>query len=137
MKVRIQGKRRFAFRSRYIVWAAGINHLFGKLSDSFTAVPDMSPEAVAKREADFNAFWDDLVAKQSVRQLVEPADVEVETAKIEYVVAKVSTGEVVDTFDLREDALALIKKHVRQKKAKLTLVPMDGVEPFTEEELAA
>jgi len=47
---------------------------------------------------------------------------DVEAAKVEYVVAKVSTGEVVGTFDYKEDALALIDKHVRQKKAKLALV---------------
>jgi len=135
MKVRKQAKRRFAFRSRYLVWLHRMNQRCAAITEKLNAV-DMSPEAVAKRAADFNAFWDNLVAKQAQRQLVEP-DPEVEAAKIEYVVAKVSTGEVIGTFDLREDALALIKKHVRQKKAKLTLVPMDGVEPFTDEELAA
>lgn len=137
MKVRKQAKRRFAFRSRYLVWLHRMNQRCAAITEKLNAM-DMSPEAVAKRAADFNAFWDDLVAKQAQRQLVEPEpEPEVEAAKIEYVVAKVSTGEVVGTFDLREDALALIKKHVRQKKAKLTLVAMDGVEPFTEEELAA
>lgn len=135
MKVRKQAKRRFAFRLQYLVWLHRMNKRYQEIADKLNTM-DMSPEAVAKRAADFNAFWDDLVAKQAQRQLVEP-DPEVEAAKIEYVVAKVSTGEVIGTFDLREDALALIKKHARQKKAKLTLVPMDGVEPFTEEEMAA
>jgi len=78
-------------------------------------------------------IWAQLERNQAVRQLVEPDPVE--AAKIEYVVAKARTGEVVGTFDLREDALALVKKHDRQKKAKLTLVLTDGVEPFTEEEM--
>jgi len=79
------------------------------------------------------SYWVEVERKQAVRTLVEPDPVE--AAKIEYVVAKARTGEVVGTFDLREDALALVKKHDRQKKAKLTLVLTDGVEPFTEEEM--
>lgn len=67
---------------------------------------------------------------------VDIPEIEVESAKVEYVVARVSNGEVINTFDLREDALKLIKKHAAQKKAKLYLVPMPGIEPFTEEELA-
>jgi hypothetical protein len=135
MKVQVQAKNRFARRNAYLVWVSRFDRKIHKIADSFVQVPDMSPEAVAKRESDFNAFWDDLMSRQAQSQLVEP-DPEVEATKVEYVVAKVSTGEVVATFDLREDALALIKKHARQKKAKLTLVAMDGVEPFTAEELA-
>ncbi len=46
----------------------------------------------------------------------------VEVAKQEFVVLKKSTGEVVDTFDTRADAEALIEKHKKQKKAALVLL---------------
>ncbi len=62
---------------------------------------------------------------------------EVEAYKVEYAVAKVTTGEVIATFDHRDEALKLIVKHIRQKKAKLMLVDAEGVEPFTLEELQA
>ena len=47
---------------------------------------------------------------------------EVEAAKQEFVVVKKSTGEVVATFDLKEDAEAMIEKAKRQKKAALVLL---------------
>lgn len=87
------------------------------------------------------AEWQQRAAtRQSAEELIgtpvyEPA--EVEAAKVEYVVARFSNGEVVDTFDQRDDALKLIMKHVRQKKAKLMLVAGEGVEPFTLEEMQA
>lgn len=88
-------------------------------------------------EFGIDKIWQDLFDRQAVRQLVEP-DVTVvdsiaaiEEAAIEYVVAKVSTGEVVGTFDLKEDAIALIDKHHRNKKAKLCLV---GGEPMVSKE---
>lgn len=130
MKVRIQAKRRFSHRNRELVrlwvWQARFAVVRERiLSRSETA------EAAAKREADFNAFWDDLIQKQAVRQLVEPCGEEftvvdsveeVVKASIEYVVAKKSTGEVVGTFDLREDALEMIEKAKRNKKAALVLL---------------
>lgn len=64
-------------------------------------------------------------------------DVFIEQAKVEYVVQRVKDGVVVDTFDNRDEAAQLIMKHARQKKAKLTLVPGEGVVPFTLEELQA
>lgn len=62
----------------------------------------------------------------------------VEDAKVEYVVKKVNGGEVVATFDSREDALALVLKHHRQKKAKLHVMDSSTGELvlFTEEEMA-
>lgn len=46
----------------------------------------------------------------------------VELAKQEFVVVKKNGGEVVDTFDSKDDALALIEKHKKQKKAALVLL---------------
>jgi len=62
----------------------------------------------------------------------------IEDGTLEYVAEKVSNGEVVDTFDNREDALALLKKHVRQKKAKLQIRNSANglLELFREEEMA-
>jgi hypothetical protein len=122
MKVRIQAKRRVAFRHAYLIWLSRMNKRIASMTEKINA-PDMSPEAVAKRAADFNAFWDNLVAKQAQRVLVEPEPVEeVEAAKQEFVVVKKSTGEVVGTFDLREDADAMIEKAKKQKKAALVLL---------------
>jgi hypothetical protein len=63
---------------------------------------------------------------------------EVEEAKREFVCQKVKDGSVVDTFDTREDALALVLKHAKQRKAKLQV--MDSLTGelvvFAEEELA-
>lgn len=67
-----------------------------------------------------SSYWAELERKQAVRQLVETDPVE--AAKIEYVVAKKSTGEVVGTFDLEEDALAMIEKARKAKKASLVMV---------------
>lgn len=120
MKVRKQAKRRFAFRLQYLVWLHRMNKRCQEIADKLNTM-DMSPEAVAKRAADFNAFWDDLVAKQAQRQLVEP-DPEVEAARQEFVVVKKSTGEVVGTFDLLEDAEAMIEKAKKQKRAALMLL---------------
>ena len=95
---------------------------------ALTETPEEKAARDAKQAAWFDNLWADITAKQAVRQLVEPEVVviddlaAVEAAAVEYVVAKVSTGEVVGTFDLKEDALALIDKHVRGKKAKLMLV---------------
>lgn len=66
------------------------------------------------------SYWAEVERKQAVRVLVEPDPVE--AAKIEYVVAKKSTGEVVGTFDLEEDALAMIEKARKAKKASLVMV---------------
>jgi hypothetical protein len=53
---------------------------------------------------------------------VPAAEHSVEAAKQEFVVVKKNGGEVVDTFDIKEDALALIEKHKKQKKAALMLL---------------
>jgi len=83
-----------------------------------------TPEEAAARQAQqavwFDELWADITKKQAVRQLVEPDPVE--AAKVEYVVAKKSTGEVVATFDVEEDALAMIEKAKKAKKASLILV---------------
>lgn len=82
--------------------------------------PEERAASLIKQSEAFDRLWADINAKQAVRQLVEPDPIE--EASVEYVVAKVSTGEVVGTFDVKEDAEALIAKHARQKKAKLVLV---------------
>lgn len=63
----------------------------------------------------------ELERKVMLAELVEAAP-EAEEAKVEFVVVKKSTGEVVGTFDNNDDALALIDKHKRQKKAALELL---------------
>lgn len=96
---------------------------------------------------DFEAFWDDLVARQAKRSLVEgdPDEVvvtdnlnAVHEAAVEFVCARVKDGVVVDTFDTREAALALVKKHAKQKKAKLHVMDSSTGELilFSEEEMA-
>jgi hypothetical protein len=57
-------------------------------------------------------------------------------AQLEYVCVRVRDEVVVDTFDTREAALALLTKHARQKKARLRVMTSLG-EPvlFTEEEM--
>ncbi len=47
---------------------------------------------------------------------------DVEAAKVEYVVIKKSTGEVVGTFDTEGPALEMIEKARKQKKAALQLL---------------
>ena len=63
---------------------------------------------------------------------------EVEAAKVEFVCQKVKDGSVVDTFDTREDALALVLKHAKQRKAKLQVMNSLTQElvVFAEEEMA-
>lgn len=72
------------------------------------------------------------------RQGMAEVAAEIEAAKQEFVCQKVKDGSVVDTFDTREDALALVLKHARQKKAKLQV--MDSLTGelvlFAEEEMA-
>lgn len=121
MKVRKQAKSRFAYRLSYLVWAARWDKKMQAIADRITKDLVMAPEAVQRREESFNALWDDIVSKQGQRQLVEP-DPEVEAAKQEFVVVKKSTGEVVGTFDLREDAEAMVEKAKKQKRAALMLL---------------
>jgi len=63
----------------------------------------------------------------------------VEQAKIEYVCERVKDGVVVDSFDTREDALGLLNKHFKQKKAKLQIrnSATGELEPFTTDEMFA
>lgn len=63
---------------------------------------------------------------------------EIEEAKQEFVCQKVKDGTVVDTFDTREEALELVKKHAKQKKAKLQVLDTLTGELvlFSEEDLA-
>ncbi len=120
-----QRKRQLMARLHYIVvdayWQRYIDNLMEKAM-AFT------PEELAEQAARNEAFWKDLSSKMSQRFLVEPdpdqsySEAEVEAAKVEYVVAKKSTGEVVGTFDLEEDALAMIEKARKAKKATLVLV---------------
>ncbi len=54
----------------------------------------------------------------------------------EFACIRVSNGVVINVFDSREDALALLKKHARHKKANLYVLDTSTNEPvvFSEEE---
>lgn len=56
----------------------------------------------------------------------------------EYRCVKVNGGEVVDTFQTRSEALALMLKHAKQRKAKLQVINTDTgeLEVFSELETA-
>ena len=56
----------------------------------------------------------------------------------EFRCVKVKGGEVVDTFQTRSEALALVLKHAKQRKAKLQVLNTSTgeLELFSEEELA-
>jgi hypothetical protein len=75
-------------------------------------------------------FWAEVERKQALRQLIETVP--------EYQCVKVNGGEVVDTFQTRGEALALVQKHARQRKARLQVVnTVTGeLEVFAEEETA-
>lgn len=65
------------------------------------------------------------------------AEAEVEAAKLEYICLRLKDHVVVDTFDTREEALALVNKHAKQKKAKLYVTTSLGeTVVFSEEEFA-
>lgn len=131
-----QYKRKLMARLHYIV----VDAFWQRYIDAQFEAMRLDPQEIAIREAAQEAFWKDLSSKMSQRFLVEPEPVEevaslgsllqrkldgdaaVEAAKIEYVVAKKSTGEVVGTFDLEDDALAMIEKARKAKKATLVLV---------------
>jgi hypothetical protein len=53
-----------------------------------------------------------------------------------YVVQRVKDNEIVGEFDSREEAMALVLKHVKQKKAKLHVFQNGEPVLFTEEETA-
>lgn len=56
----------------------------------------------------------------------------------EFRCVKVNGGEVVDVFQTRSEALGLVLKHAKQRKAKLQVINTDTgeIELFTEEEMA-
>lgn len=84
-----------------------------------------------KETSEGQARW-----RANMEALLEP---NVEEAKVEYIVEKINGGTVVDTFDTREAALALVLKHARQKKAKVQVRNSGTGELvlFSEEEMAA
>lgn len=53
-----------------------------------------------------------------------------------YVVQRVKDNEIVGEFDTREEALGLVLKHARQKKAKLHVFQNGEPVLFAEEEMA-
>ena len=65
-------------------------------------------------------------------------DIAVDAPVQEFVCQKVKDGSWVATFLRREDALALLNKHAKQRKAKLQVLnSLTGeLEVFSEEELA-
>lgn len=75
----------------------------------------LSPEEQAAVDARNRALVDQLF--KDIGMVADP--VAVEAARVEFVCERVKDGVVVDTFDTREDALALLQKHARSKKAKL------------------
>jgi hypothetical protein len=117
-------------------------------------------EDKARRAAQFDSLWESLLPRMSQRHLTgDVADamiiedlsdklspevlsrfthIDVEAAKLEFVCVKVNGGDVVDTFDTKEDALALVKKHAKQRKAKLMVLDSSTGQPvvFSEEEMA-
>ena len=109
-----QHKRRLVARLHWVIVEA---YWQRKIDECLKHTPEELAEQVARNEA----FWADLSAKMSQRFLVE-SDPEVEAFKVEYVVAKKSTGEVVGTFDHKDDAEAMIEKARKAKKATLVLV---------------
>jgi len=54
-----------------------------------------------------------------------------------FVCHKVKDDEIVGEFNTRDEALALVSKHARQKKAKLYVMHAGQPVLFTEEEMAA
>lgn len=56
----------------------------------------------------------------------------------EFQCVKVNGGEVVDTFQTRSEALALVLKHAKQRKAKLQVVDTSTgeIQVFSEKEMA-
>ena len=72
-----------------------------------------------------------------LRKIREDEIQRTEEAKQEFVCKK-RNGEVVAVFDTREDALALMLKHIKQKKAKLDVMDSSTGELviFSEEEMA-
>lgn len=91
-----------------------------------------TPEQEAKSRADFEELW-----KLMLPRGVADTPAAVEEAKVEYVCERVKDGVVVDSFDTREEALALLAKHTKQKKAKLQIRnSYTGLlEPFTADEM--
>ncbi len=77
--------------------------------------------------------------KAQIVQEIYPAaaDVPMEQAP-KFVVRRVKDNEIVAEYDTREEALALLNKHVKQKKAKLHVQNSLTGEPvlFSEEEFA-
>jgi hypothetical protein len=113
-------------------------------------------EDKARRAAQFDSLWESLLPKMSQRHLPEDEamptltmsmfaskeDLEaaqnLQAVNVEFVCVKVNGGDVVDTFDTKEDALALVKKHAKQRKAKLMVLDSSTGQPvvFSEEEMA-
>ena len=91
----------------------------------------LTPEEEAARAARWSE-WTDKVFKD----LGLPVMVDSVQEVHDYVMHKVSNDEVVATFKDRADALALIQKHARQKKAKLYAKLAGEPVLFAEDEVA-
>lgn len=78
------------------------------------------------------------LGKLLLKRVAEEELQAVEETKQEFVCVKVNGGEVVNTFDSRMDALALVLKHAKQRKAKLQVLDSSTGELviFTEEEMS-
>jgi hypothetical protein len=147
-------KRMVMLQMHYIIERGRFQRFIDGVIDRMDTAEDK-----ARRAAQFDSLWESLLPKMSQRHLPEGTvtaiddlstalsmsmfasreDLEaaqVEAAKVEFVCVKVNGGDVVDTFDTKEDALALVKKHAKQRKAKLQVLDSSTGQPvvFSEEE---
>jgi len=150
MKIRTLKHRilaRMAFDREIRRYYAAFDQGIKKTVERLREMTQESEEARIRRGQEFDIFWNELIKRQAVRQLVEPSGDEftvvdsvedVVQASIEFSCHKVKDGILVDAFDTREEALELVKKHIRQKKAKLYVVDSSTGEMvlFSEDEMA-
>lgn len=104
------------------VWAGiciglGNSYWQGVIDRALTESPEEKAARDARMAEQFDALWGDMMAKQAVRQLVEP-----EPTSVVFTVARKKGGEIVGTFDSLEQAQAEIDKAKKAKKATLVLV---------------
>lgn len=121
-RIHVQNKLLYGVFARY--WQ-------GRLDEMMTP----SPEEQAASDAQHSAAIDKLFKD------IDPgvfADTPPVPEVLRYQCVKVNGGEVVGTYYTREEALALVLKHARQKKAKLLVLDVvtGELEVFSEEEMA-
>ncbi len=83
-----------------------------------------------------------VIGIDSLKAMIEPSPagmqmLAVQKAVVLFVCHKVKDDEVVGEFNTREEALAMVIKHSKQKKAKLYVMHDGAPVLFAEEEMAA